>query len=208
MSNANRITSSINPSARPPMVTVTCESGSLSADNQQIRQINMDDDATEPQSDVALACLAIIEEWPQGHISLSHATLQLIDLLHDNDLSNEAYASYLNQLTKIDHKQALASSRGKTVIEAISSHGLMIKPLFNSSTLYHLMNMSLTQPNKLLTIQMDCLLTLHPTSQLTNLYMHGPASQLQLLPSTPASRKCFPSKKTIWSTSDKPRIIS
>jgi len=60
--------------------------------------------ALNPSSDLVCACLAVIEERHQGHISLAHATLKLIDLLPDNDAGNEAYVSYLDQLTEIDHE--------------------------------------------------------------------------------------------------------
>ena len=74
----------------------------------------------DPPLDMVLACLAIVEERRQGHISLAHATLQLVQLLPDNDASNEAYGSYLDQLTEIDHERALDSSRGKTTSDAIT----------------------------------------------------------------------------------------
>ena len=57
-----------------------------------------------PSLDLVHPCLAVIEERCQGHISLMHVTLQLIDLLPDYEAGYEAYMSYLDQLTEIDHK--------------------------------------------------------------------------------------------------------
>ena len=55
-------------------------------------------------SDLEQSCLAVVEERHQGLISLAQATLQLINLLPNNDTGNEAYRIYLNQLTEIDHE--------------------------------------------------------------------------------------------------------
>ena len=74
-------------------------------------------------SDLEQSCLAVVEERHQGLISLAQATLQLVNLLPNllpnNDIGNEAYGSYLNQLTEINHKRALASSRGLNETEAV-----------------------------------------------------------------------------------------
>jgi len=64
---------------------------------------------------MVLTCLAIVEERHQGHISLVHATLQLVNLLPDNDM-------------EINHKHALASSRGNTTNEAIVSRDVQRTP--------------------------------------------------------------------------------
>ena len=59
-------------------------------------------DAINTQSELVLACLAIVEERCKGNITLTYVTLQLVDLLPDDDTGNEAYGSYLDQLIKID----------------------------------------------------------------------------------------------------------
>jgi len=70
---------------------------------------------------MVLACLSVVKERCQGLISLMHVTLQLVELLPDNDADNEAYGLYLDQLMEIDHEHALAYSRGKITNEAIIS---------------------------------------------------------------------------------------
>ena len=128
MSNVDRIVLPVNLSAGPLTDTAIHVSGPLSIDDQRFIQATLDDDLSESPSDVALACLTIVEERRQGHITLAHATLQLVELLPDDDTGNEAYGSYLDQLTEIDHKRALASSRGKTTNEAIVSRDVQRAP--------------------------------------------------------------------------------
>jgi len=53
------------------------------------------------QSELVLACLAMIEEGCKGNITLTNVTLQLVDLLPNDVTGNEAYGSYLDQLIEI-----------------------------------------------------------------------------------------------------------
>jgi len=62
------------------------------------------EDILEAQSELAVACLAIVKERCKGNITLSQVSLQLVKLLPDNNACVEAYASYLEQLTKIDQE--------------------------------------------------------------------------------------------------------
>jgi len=80
----------------------------------------MDDDATKPNRMWHSPAWCCRGTAPRPH--LSRMPLFNSSTLPDDDLRNEAYASYLDQLTEINHKRALAASRGKTAIEAISSH--------------------------------------------------------------------------------------
>src|SRR5882724_8319279 len=73
---------------------------------------------------MVLACLAVIKERCKGHISLAHVTLQLVELLPDDNVSNKANRSYLNQLTKINHKRKFMASRGHNTSEAIAMQGV------------------------------------------------------------------------------------
>jgi len=117
MSNAFRTSAPVIPASGPVI-----EDGPTH-DDAEIGPIAPDIIPDTP-SDLAVSCMAIIEERRKGHLSLASATLQLVDLLPDNDVGNEAYGSYLDQLTEIDHERALASSRGKTTLEAVTAHDL------------------------------------------------------------------------------------
>jgi len=71
---------------------------------------------------MVLACLAVIEERCKGNLSFTHASLQPIELLPDDEAGIEAYASYLDQLTEFDQEQASAAVRSKTTSDAITSN--------------------------------------------------------------------------------------
>src|SRR5882724_1856841 len=123
MSNAKGTIPLNAPSTGPSMSFESASGKPHLFNDSSIQPPNVDIDMDYLPSELAQYCLAIIEERCQGHISLAQATLQLIDLLPNNDTSNEAYSSYLNQLTKIDHKPVLASSRGHNTNEAITTLG-------------------------------------------------------------------------------------
>jgi len=118
MSNALGTSAPIFPSSRPVIDDTT-------HNDTKIRCLVPDIIPNTP-SDLAISCMAIIEERPKGHLTLASVTLQLVDLLPDHDAGNETYRSYLNQLTKIDHKCALASSGGKTTTKAVTTHDLQL----------------------------------------------------------------------------------
>ena len=86
------------------------------------------EDILEAQSELAVACMAIVKERHKCNITLAQETLQLVQLLPDDDSSNVAYRSYLYQLTEIDHEQSLAASQGKNINEVTSqSHVQLIQ---------------------------------------------------------------------------------
>ena len=119
MSNAEGTVSSNAPSARPGISFESTSAKPCALDDSPIQPENTDVNMAELPSDLAQSCLAVIEERCQGLISLAQVTLQLMDLLPDNDASNEAYGSYLDQLTKLDHERVIVSSRGHNTNEAV-----------------------------------------------------------------------------------------
>src|SRR5882724_1396083 len=112
MSNADRTVPSNVPSTGPGTVRESAGGELYSLDDSHKQLHNADIDMVNPPSELAQSCLAIVEQRRKGHILLAQATLQLVDLLPDDDAGNEAYGSYLDQLMEINHERALASSRG------------------------------------------------------------------------------------------------
>jgi len=104
MSNADRTISSNAPSTRPGTVPETAGGELYLLDDSHAQLHSTDINMVDPPSELVQSCLAIVEQCRKGHISLAQATLQLINLLPNDDAGNEAYSSYLNQLTEIDHK--------------------------------------------------------------------------------------------------------
>src|SRR5882724_9235622 len=104
MSNAEGTVSSNAPSARPGISFESTSAKPCALDDSPIQPENTDVNMAELPSDLAQSCLAVVKERCQGLISLTQAMLQLIGLLPDNDTSKEAYRSYLNQLTEINHE--------------------------------------------------------------------------------------------------------
>ena len=121
MSNADRTIRSHIPSTRlaTDFEAADREPGIIMHEGQLTLATNVDMEDTP--KDLAVTCLAVIEERSQGHITLAHMTLQLVELLLDDDLSNEAYGSYLDQLMEIDHKCTLASTQGNNISTVVSS---------------------------------------------------------------------------------------
>jgi len=74
---------------------------------------------SDTQSELVLSCLAIFEERRKGNLSFTHASLQLVELLPNDNARIEAYATYLNQLTKFDHECSTAASQGRATNDAL-----------------------------------------------------------------------------------------
>ena len=104
MSNADRTVSSNVPSTRPGMVPKTTSGKLHLLDNSHAQLHSTNIDMVNLPSELAQSCLAIVKQCHEGHISLAQATVQLVDLLPDDDAGNKAYGSYLDQLMEIDHE--------------------------------------------------------------------------------------------------------
>ena len=97
MSNADRTISSNVLSTGPSTVPEASGSKLYSLNDSHAQLHSADINMVDPPSELAQSCLAIVEQHHEGHISLAQATLQLIDLLPDDDAGN-------NQLMEIDHE--------------------------------------------------------------------------------------------------------
>ena len=80
----------------------------------------IDGNVIDVQSELVLACLAIVKERHKGHITIADATLQLVDLLPNDVTSNEAYGSYLDHLVEIDGEHLSATTRGRVMDEVLA----------------------------------------------------------------------------------------
>jgi len=79
------------------------------------------------------------------HISLAQATLQLVELLPDDEAGIEAFGSYLDQLTEFDREHTTAATRGTTIGEPLH---LRLPPPDRCVTMNVAEATSLTLPNE------------------------------------------------------------
>ena len=59
-----------------------------------------------------LNCLAIIDAYCKGNINLACVTIGIYKLLLDNDISTDAFSTYVDQLSEIDRERIAAAARG------------------------------------------------------------------------------------------------